>query len=126
VVYRVAADLVVVVHLAFVLFAVLGALLTLRWRWVAWIHIPLAAWAAFVEFANWICPLTPLENRLRRLAGESGYGGGFLEHYVVPMIYPSGLTRAVQIILGSLVVALNVVVYAWLFTRRGRGARPPG
>ncbi len=117
------ADLVLALHAAFVLFVVFGGLLALRWRWLAWLHLPAAAWGAWVSLAGWICPLTPLENRLRRLAGAEGYEGSFLEHYVVPVLYPAGLTREVQIALGVGVLLLNGVVY-WLWWRR-RETGPP-
>lgn len=112
--YRTLADLVVILHLLFVAFAVGGGLLVLRWRRLAWAHIPAAVWAALIEFAGWVCPLTPLENWLRRLGGAGGYAGGFVEHYILPILYPSGLTRHVQIVLGLLVLAINAAVYGWL------------
>jgi len=122
-IYRLVADLIVLVHLAFVVFAVAGAVLVLRWRWLIWVHVPAVVWAALIEFAGWICPLTPLENRLRILSGGAGYRGGFIEHYVLPILYPSGLTRGVQIFLGSAVVVINVGIYSWLVIRalRARG-----
>lgn len=120
------ADLVLALHAAFVLFVVLGGLLTLRWRRLAWLHLPAALWGAWVSLAGWVCPLTPLENRLRRLAGSGGYEGSFLEHYVVPILYPAGLTREVQVALGVGVLVLNGVVY-WLWWLRGRrGGSEPG
>ncbi len=126
-IYRTLADLVVVVHLAFVIFAVAGALLVLRWRRLAWVHIPAVIWAALIEFAGWICPLTPLENHLRALAGGGGYRGGFVEHYILPVLYPGALTRRVQIVLGLLVLAINAGVYGWLlFHHRKRGKREGG
>jgi hypothetical protein len=114
------ADLVLVGHVAFVAFVVLGGLLVLRWRRVAWLHVPCALWGAWVEVAGWVCPLTPLENALRRAAGEAGYAGGFLEHYVAPILYPPGLTRGIQVALGIAVLALNVVVYSAAWRRRSR------
>jgi len=119
-VWRILADAVVVAHLAFILFAAGGALLALRWRKAAWIHVPCALWAAGIEFFGWVCPLTPLEVSLRRLGGESGYSGGFVDHYLSPIIYPAGLTREIQIGLGLLVVLLNVVAYAVVWRRRSR------
>ncbi len=101
------ADLVVAVHFLFVLFVVLGGLLVLRWPRVAYLHIPAAIWGAAIEFGGWICPLTPLENWLRRQAGSSGYSGGFIEHYILPILYPSTLTRTNQLVLGALVLILN-------------------
>jgi len=118
---RVLADFVVLVHGTFVLFVVLGALLVLRWPRLAWLHLPAAAWGAWVEFAGWICPLTPLENAFRRQAGQAGYGGGFIEHYVLRLLYPAGLTRETQLILGGMVVVLNLALYAALVLRLTRG-----
>ena len=119
-IYGALADLVVVVHLVFVVFAVLGGLLVLKRRRVAWFHLPAVLWAALIEFANWPCPLTPLENRLRHLAGGTGYETGFIEHYLLPLLYPPGLTRGLQIGLGILVLTLNLAVYAWLARRMHR------
>jgi hypothetical protein len=116
--YRTLADLVLVVHLAFVLFVVLGGALVLRWPKLAWVHLPAAGWGALIEFAGWICPLTPLEQRLRVLAGQAGYEGGFIEHYVTAWLYPAGLTRTVQLALGAAVIAVNLAVYARLLRRR--------
>lgn len=118
--YRFLADFVVVLHFGFVLFVVLGGLFALRWPRFAWIHVPAAVWGAGIEFVQGICPLTPLENHLRKLGGEAGYSGGFVEHYVLPVLYPSGLTRGVQLALGIFVVAFNVVVYALVWRRRSR------
>lgn len=120
VIYRVAADFVVVIHFCFAAFVVFGALLALRWRWVSVIHIPAALWGAIIEFFGIICPLTPLEQQLRHLAGENGYTGGFIEHYLLPILYPAGLSRTVQFVLGALVVLINFALYAWLVLRRGR------
>lgn len=115
--YRLLADLVVLVHLAFVIFAVAGALLLFRWRWLVWAHVPAFVWAALIEFAGWICPLTPLENRLRILSGGAGYRGGFIDHYILQILYPNGLTRGVQVFLGSFVLLVNVGIYSWLVAR---------
>jgi hypothetical protein len=112
------ADLVLLVHLVFVVFAALGGLLVLRRAKVAWFHLPCAAWAAFVEFAGIVCPLTPLEIRLRWLGGQPGYAGDFVGHYVTAVLYPAGLTRGLQIAIGGLVVALNVAVYWRVVARR--------
>ena len=117
------ADVVLILHFTFILFVILGAVLVLRWKRLAWIHIPCAVWGAWIEFQGSICPLTPLENRLRRLGGEAGYSGGFIEHYVVPLIYPSGLTRRTQIQLGLVVVAINIAVYGLIYWRRWRSTR---
>jgi len=118
--YRVLADGVVLFHFAFVVFAVLGGLLAFRWRWMPALHLPALAWAALVEFNGWICPLTPWENALRRMGGEAGYGGGFVEHYLLPVLYPAALTRDLQWTLGTALVAFNAVVYLLLWQRRRR------
>lgn len=110
--FRLMADLVVLVHLTFVIFVVVGGLLALKWRWVIWLHLPAAIWGAMIEFGGWICPLTPLENWLRHEGGEEVYTGGFIQHYIMPVLYPDGLTREIQITLGLTVVVLNLVVYA--------------
>ena len=118
--YRFLADLVVVLHLGFVLFVVLGGLLALRWPRAAWFHLPAALWGAGIEFAQGICPLTPLENHFRDLGGEAGYAGGFVEHYLLPVLYPAALTRELQWTLGIGLVAFNLAVYALLWWRRTR------
>lgn len=125
-VYRILAHLVVAAHLGFVLFVLLGGLLALRWRRVAWIHLPAAAWGVAIEWFGWICPLTPLENQLRRLGGLAGYEGGFLERYVLPVLYPADLTREVQIGLGFAALLVNVVVYATLIVRARSSRRGTG
>jgi hypothetical protein len=112
------ADLVVIVHGLFILFVVAGGLLVLRWPRVAWLHLPAAAWGVLIEWSGWICPLTPLENTLRQAAGQAGYSGGFVERYLLPLIYPAGLTPAVQLWLGAVVLAVNVVVYVLWWRRR--------
>jgi hypothetical protein len=114
------ADLVVLVHAAFVVFVVAGGLLVLRWPRVAWAHVPAAAWGALIEFAGWICPLTPLELSLRVRAGEQGYRGDFVEHHVLPILYPDWLTRPTQFALGMVVLIINVAVYAAVFWRARR------
>ena len=116
-VYRVLADLIVVIHLAFVLFAVLGGLLVLKWKRYAWIHIPTVVWAALIEFAGWVCPLTPFENWLHARGGEVVYRSGFVEHYILPLLYPAVLTRRLQIALGLLVLILNLMIYGWVWRR---------
>ena len=124
-IYRIAADLLVLLHASFVLFVVLGGLLVLRWPRAAWLHLPAAVWGALIEFTGCICPLTPLEHRLRRAGGDATYTGGFIEHYVVPVIYPSGLTRTTQIVLGAFVIAANLAIYGWALGRRRRGSTAP-
>jgi hypothetical protein len=113
------ADVLLLLHGAFVLFVIAGGLLVLQWPRVAWIHLPAAIWGALIEFAGFVCPLTPLENAWRRAAGGRPYEGGFIEHYVTAALYPSGLTRPIQIGLGLLVVAVNGWVY-WKVWRAGR------
>jgi hypothetical protein len=117
---RVAADLLVALHFAFIVFVLAGGYLAWRWRWVVCLHLPAAAWGALIEFAGWICPLTPWEVALRRQAGEAGYAGGFIEHYLIPVVYPAGLTPAIQTILGCAVIAVNAVAYAGLVRRARR------
>ncbi len=118
--YKLLADLVFLAHLAFVLFVVLGGIAVWRKPKLAWLHLPAVAWVALIEFAGWICPLTPWEQTLRRLAGEQGYTGGFVEHYLLPILYPEGLTREIQFVLGILVLVINVAAYA-IILRRHRG-----
>lgn len=114
---RLAADAVVLVHLLFILFVLGGGLLVLRWPRLALLHLPVAAWGVAVELLHLYCPLTPLENRLRQAAGQAGYDGGFVEHYLIPLIYPAGLTPQTQLWLGALVLAINLPVYFWMLWR---------
>jgi hypothetical protein len=111
------ADAVVIVHAAFVAFVAFGGFLALRWRRLAWLHVPAALWGAWIEFAGWTCPLTPLENTLRQWAGEAGYAGGFVEHYLVPVLYPAAYTVRLRLALAALVVGLNALAYALYFRR---------
>jgi hypothetical protein len=122
--YRLLADLVVGVHALFVVFVIAGGLLVLRWPWVATIHLPAAVWGALIELRGGICPLTPLENSLRASAGQGGYEGGFIEHYLMPLLYPSGLTRELQLGFGALVIAVNIGIYWMLLWRRAGMPRP--
>jgi len=117
-VYAFLADLVLVLHLAFVVFAALGGLLAFRWRRAPWVHLPAVAWGGFVELTGRICPLTPLENWLREAAGGTGFQGGFVEHYLVALLYPATLSRDVQLQLTASLVLLNVVIYAAVWRRR--------
>lgn len=117
-IYALLADVVVGIHFIFVLFVLLGGLLVLRWPKLAYVHIPAALWGAAIEFGGWICPLTPLEHSLRKQAGETAYSDGFIEHYILPLLYPSALTREIQLVLGSLVIALNLIIYAYVLRRR--------
>ncbi|MEW6414660.1 MAG: DUF2784 domain-containing protein [Pseudomonadota bacterium] len=114
------ADALVLVHLVFVAFVLAGGLLLLRWPRLAWVHLPAATWGAAIEFAGAVCPLTPLENTLRAQAGEAGYRGGFVEHYLLPVLYPAQLTPAVQLWLGTGVVVVNLAIYAWVCRARRR------
>ena len=113
-----AADALVLLHAAFVLFVIAGGALVWRWPRLAWLHLPAALWGAAVELFGWICPLTPLENALRARAGGAGYRGGFVEHYVFPVLYPDGLTREAQVLFGAAVVVVNVAIYAAVVRRR--------
>jgi hypothetical protein len=106
-----------------VLFVVLGGLLVLRWPRIAYVHIPTALYGASIEFFGWVCPLTPLENSLRANAGEAGYQGGFVEHYILPVLYPSALTRNIQLFLGVLVLGVNLAIYAYLLRRKSKKRR---
>jgi uncharacterized protein DUF2784 len=117
VLYRLLANAVVLVHALFIVFIVFGGFLAWRWRWVAVLHVPAAIWGVLIEYRGWICPLTPLENALRVKAGQAGYSGGFVEHYLLPAMYPSGLTPRMQAVLGTLVLVVNVVAYT-IFVRR--------
>ena len=118
-VFQILADATVAVHLAFVLFVVLGGLLVLRRPWIAWLHLPAAIWGAWIEFAGWICPLTPFENWLRRRGGGAGYSAGFVEQYLLPVLYPAALTRELQWALGAIVIVINAAVYVIIFRNRG-------
>jgi hypothetical protein len=124
-IYRALADLVLLLHLAFVLFVILGGLLVLRRPVIAWLHLPCAAWGVLIEFAGWICPLTPLEVSLRMRGGEAGYAGGFIAHYVTAALYPAGLTRGVQVVLGAFALLLNLTIYSWIVARRRRTVDRP-
>jgi hypothetical protein len=115
--YQLLADLVLIVHLAFVVFVLCGGLLVLKWRWIAWLHLPAALWGAVVEFTGWICPLTPLENWLREQGGETTYAGDFIARYLQPILYPDALTPDIQVMLGALVLVVNLAIYGWLWRR---------
>ena len=117
-IFRVLADLILALHLAFVLFVILGGLLALRWPRVAWVHVPVALYGALIEFAGFVCPLTPLENAMRHRGGEAGYQGDFIDHYITATIYPQGLTRSAQLVLGAAVLVLNAAIYAAWWRRR--------
>ena len=125
-IFRILADATLIVHLGFIVFAAFGGLLLFYSNKVVWLHLPAALWAAAIELYGWICPLTPLEQKLRQLSGQQGYGGGFIEHYLLPAIYPGGLTRNIQIILGISVLLLNMAVYICWFLRQGKKRRSRG
>ena len=114
---RIAADAVVLLHLGFILFVLFGALLVWRWPRLAWVHLPAVTWGAAVELLQLYCPLTPLENLLRQAAGQQGYSGGFVEQYLIPLIYPAGLTAQTQLWLGALVLLVNLPIYLGLLLR---------
>ncbi|WPC65907.1 DUF2784 domain-containing protein [Rhodoferax ferrireducens] len=116
--FRFAADGVLLFHLSFILFALFGGALAARWRWMPLVHLPVASWAFFIELTGRICPLTYLENDLRVRAGQSGYAESFIEHYLLDVIYPSGLTREVQFVLAATVVVVNIAIYVWLVIHR--------
>ncbi len=117
--FRLAADFLVVLHFGFIVFVLIGGLFILRWRWVLYWHVPAAVWGAFIEFLGWRCPLTTLEQYFRQLNGLS-YQGGFLDHYILPLVYPTGLTRQMQMFYGISVVVINGVIYGCLITRHMR------
>lgn len=123
VVARVMTDVVVVLHLAFIVYVMLGGVLALKWQRAAWVHLPCAAWGMLIEFQGWICPLTPLENYFREASGGSTYQGGFIEHHLLPIIYPAGLTREIQVGLGLAVLAVNLAIYGVVAQRWRRRRR---
>jgi hypothetical protein len=116
--YLLLADSIVVLHLLFIVFAVFGGLLVIKWPRLVWLHVPVVVWGAITEFMGLICPLTPLEIWLRQQAGADPYQSGFISHYLVPLIYPPGLTPGIQWLLGGVLVVFNFLIYAWLFTRK--------
>ena len=116
--FQLAADLVLLLHFGFILFVVAGGILAFRWPWIAWLHIPAAAWGATAVITGWICPLTPLENMLRQAGGSTGYSESFIEHYLLPVIYPSGLEREVFIAMGIAVIVINLAIYTGFFLRK--------
>jgi hypothetical protein len=120
--YRLLANVVVLIHALFIAFVVVGGFLAWRWRWIAALHLPCALWGMVIEYRGGMCPLTPLENALRVRAGEAGYSGGFIEHYLLPAMYPAGLTPRLQVVLGTAVLLVNAVAYAVLLRRLQRGS----
>ena len=119
-IHRLAADAVLLLHLGFILFVLLGGVLAVRWRWAPLLHLPAVAWGVYIELSGGLCPLTPLENRLRIAAGDAGYAGGFIEHYLLPLIYPAGLTTEIQYVLAAIVLGVNALAYAWVWSARRR------
>lgn len=119
--YRILADLVLILHLAFILYAIFGGLLVLRWRWTIFLHIPVVTWGVLLEMFGWICPLTPLENEFREAAGIAGYSGGFVEQYLLPVMYPEDLTQMVQWLLGAGLLLVNVAIYSFVLIKRKTG-----
>ena len=122
-IYRLLADATVVLHFGFVLFVIGGGILVWRYPRLAWLHVPAALWGAVIEFAGWVCPLTPLENWSREQGGQQAYATSFVEHYLMPILYPASLTREVQWVLGGLVLLINVILYALILRRRVRRIR---
>ena len=120
---RIAADTILLLHLAFTLFTVLGGLLVLRRPSLLWLHLTAVLWGVVIEWADWVCPLTPLENLLRERGGEAGYAGGFIEHYVVRFLYPENLTIALRYLLGLALIAANLIIYGYIFLARRRRGR---
>ncbi|MDJ0833911.1 MAG: DUF2784 domain-containing protein [Gammaproteobacteria bacterium] len=123
-IYQLLADLVVLVHFLFIVFVLLGGLLVLYRRWIIWLHLPAALWGFAIELFGWYCPLTPLENWLRALAGSGVYSGGFISHYLLPIIYPAGLTRDWQLLLSLVVVIFNLLIYLWVWQRYRKRQAP--
>ena len=121
--FPLAANLLVLLHFAFILFVVFGGLLVLRRRSLAWLHLPATVWGVLIEFSGWVCPLTPLENYFRQWAGEVGYSGGFVEEYLLPIIYPAELTRELQVGIGAGVLLINLFVYGIFLSRRQTAKR---
>ena len=122
--YIITANTIVCLHLGFVCFVVLGGLLVLKWRRIIFLHLPAAVWGALIEYQGWLCPLTPLEQHLRQAGNQAGYSGGFIEHYLLALLYPDYLDREMQIVLGTFVVVVNLAVYGWIIWRGTRKAEP--
>jgi len=120
-IWRVLADCILFLHLSFIVFVIVGGFFASRWRWLPWVHLPAAAWGTALECGGWICPLTPLENQLRQASGEAGYPGGFIEHYLIPVVYPAELTPEIQLQLGLGVLLINVIAYSFVWRSRSRG-----
>jgi hypothetical protein len=123
--YSIAADALVILHLAFIVFVMLGGLLLLKWPRLIYLHLPAVIWGTLVELQGWLCPLTPLEQQFRMLAGESGYSGGFIQHYLLPLIYPAALTRELQTLFALCVITSNLVIYPVIYVKYRRGRQRP-
>jgi len=117
-IYKPLADLVMLLHFGFILFSVLGALLVMRWPRLVWLHLPAVLWAMTIEFYGGVCPLTPLENWLRMMAGEGGYSESFIAHYIGAVIYPGEITTGIKIMLGMAVLVVNLVLYGWIIKQQ--------
>ncbi len=117
---QIIADVLLIIHLCFIGFVVFGGFLLIRWNWMILVHLPAAVWGALIEFRNWTCPLTPLEQHFRSLAGQAGYRGSFIEYYLLPLIYPGGLTRSIQISIGIFVIVFNIAIYGYWLSRLRR------
>lgn len=118
--YQLLADIVLLAHLAFIVFVLGGGLLLLRWPRLVWLHLPALIWGVFVEVNGWVCPLTPLENYFRELAGGDMYRGDFIAQYLLPLIYPAGLTPAIQQMLAGVVIVINIIIYTVIVRARRR------
>ena len=124
--FSLAADLLLIIHLVFIGFVVLGGFMLLKWRWLIFVHLPAVLWGVALEFQGWICPLTPLEQTLRRMGEQQSYSGGFIQHYILPVIYPPALDDDLQFILGVLVILINVIIYLWVILRIDRKIKQAG
>lgn len=120
--YQIAADFVIFLHSAFIVFVLAGGLLVFKWRWVIWLHVPAALWGSMIVIVGWICPLTPIENMLRQAGGLEAYSNSFIEQYLIPVIYPQGLSREIFIAMGMVVIVINVIIYTILFVKRKKKA----
>jgi len=118
--FALGADILLLVHLGFIVFVILGGFMLLKWRWVIFMHLPALIWAVLLEFQGWLCPLTPVEQTLRQMAGQQGYAGSFIQHYILPVIYPAVLEENIQFMLGALLIFINVTIYLWVFLRHDR------
>lgn len=116
-IYRIVADFLVILHLVFICFVIAGGLMVIKWRWIIFLHIPAAIWGILIEFYGWICPLTPWEQQLRYAGGQAGYSGGFIDHYIIPVIYPTDFTSELQVTLGIFVFLVNIIIYGWIIYR---------